>query len=165
MKTRTLLIATLALAAAATVTTVAASRSPQTRPLTLAEMVAHLESRYPGEVTAIRFDAGGAKGPHYHVDMSFPQSGVARVDVDAVTLKLASRDETPLASGSATLAEAAALIAASLSGEVTVVELDSATGKPVHYDIDVRLEHGSLARLELDPATRQIGWREPAIVR
>jgi hypothetical protein len=33
-----------------------------------------------------------------------------------------------------------------------------------HYDIDVRLPGGSVARLKVDPQTRQIAWRNPAIV-
>lgn len=165
MKTRTLLVSALALATAATVTAVAASRSHHDRPLSLAEMVRYLEDKYPGEVTAIRLDAGGAKGPHYHVDMRFPQSGIARVDVDALTRKLASRDDALLGPDSATLSEAAAVIAAAVDGQVTIVELDAAMGRPVHYDVDVRLDDGGLARFELDPATRRIGWREPAVVR
>lgn len=164
MKTRTLLVSALALAAVATVTAVAASRSPQLQPLTLAEMVNHLEAKYPGEVITIRFDAGDEKGPHYHVDMRFRQSGLARVDVDAVTLKLASRDEASLPAGAASLAEAAALIAAELPGQVKAVELDSALDVRAHYDIDVLLPQGGVAQLELDPSTRRIGWREPAIV-
>jgi hypothetical protein len=33
-----------------------------------------------------------------------------------------------------------------------------------HYDVDVRLPQGAIARLEVDPATLQIAWRNPAIV-
>jgi hypothetical protein len=49
-------------------------------------------------------------------------------------------------------------------GHVLVAEFDAASGTPAHYDIDVRLPRGAVARLKVDPATRQIGWRSPAIV-
>lgn len=161
MKIRTLVFALAGLASAATF----ASGLPHAgRPATLAEMVAHLESRYPGEVTAIQYDASGAKGPHYHVDMRFPASGLAQVDVDAVTFRIASRDVGPLPGDSATLAEAVRFVNAQIPGQVTLAALDPAYGRSPHYEIDVRLAHGGIAQLRLDPATRQIGWREPAIV-
>jgi len=161
MKIRTL---ALAMIAASSVAAFAAGPSPANRPLRLAEMVSHLESHYPGEVTAIHYDTSGDKAAHYHVDMRFPASGLARVDVDAVTLEIASRDAAPLAAGSATLSEATALAAAQLPGHVTVAEFDGSGGVSPHYDIDVRLPKGGIARLKIDPATRQIAWRNPAIV-
>ena len=161
MKIRTLVVA---LVGASSVVAYAAGSSYTFRPATLAEMVAYMESSYPGEVTAIQYDASGDKGPHYHVDMRFPASGIARVDVDALTYRLASRELSPPAPGSATLAEAAALIAAVVPGHVTVAELDAVYGTTPHYDIDVRLQDGGVARLSIDPATRQIAWRQPAII-
>ena len=161
MKIRTLVFALIGLSTAAGL---AAGSSHAGRPATLAEMVAHLESKYPGKVTAIQYDASGDKGPHYHVDMRFAASGLARVDVDAVTYRIASRDLSPLPAGSVTLAEAAALIAAQLPGHVTVAALDSVHGMSTHYDVDVRLPQGGVAQLRMDPATRQIAWRDPAIL-
>jgi uncharacterized membrane protein YkoI len=161
MKIRTLVFAVIGVSSAAAF---AAGVSHAGRPATLAEMVAHMESKYPGEVTAIQYDASGDTRAHYHVDMRFPASGIARVDVDALTFRLASRETSPLAPGSATLAEAAALVAAVVPGQVTVAELDSVYGMPPHYDINVRLQHGGLAQLRIDPATRQIAWRDPAVI-
>jgi uncharacterized membrane protein YkoI len=160
MKIRTLVVALIGASSALAY----AAGSSTFRPATLAEMVAHMESSYPGEVIAIQYDASDGKGPHYHVDMRFPASGIARVDVDALTYRLASRDLSPPAPGSVTLAEAAGLIAAVVPGHVTVAELDSVYGGAPHYDIDVRLHDGGVARLSIDPATRQIAWREPAII-
>jgi uncharacterized membrane protein YkoI len=161
MKIRLLVSALAALSA-----TVASATSPATagRPLNLALVVSHLESRYPGEVVAIELDASGDKPAHYHVDMQFPDSGLARVDVDAATLDVAAREPVRPAPGSATLADATALVAASFPGRVTAAELDSTQGVAAHYDVDVLLPTRHVARLKVDSATRQIAWRVPAIV-
>jgi hypothetical protein len=161
MKIRTLVLALIGVSSA---TAFATGMSQTGRPATLAEMVAHMESKYPGQVAAIQYDASGAKGPHFHVDMRFAASGLARVDVDAVTRRITSRDASPLPAGSVTLSEAAALIGAQLPGQVIVAELDSALGMSPHYDVDVRLPQGGVAQLTMDPATRQIAWRDPAIL-
>jgi uncharacterized membrane protein YkoI len=161
MKIRTVALSAIALSAAAAF----AMTSPSAeRPLKLAEMVAHMESHYPGEVVAIAFDASGDKRAHYHVDMRFPTSGLASVDVDAVTRAIASRDPVSLPAGSAKLPYAAALVSVHVPGQVLIAELDAAEGVTPHYDVDVRLPEGSIARLKVDPVTRDITWREPAIV-
>ena len=161
MKFRSFALTAIALSAA---TTIAVASSPKGSPLNLAEVVAHMESHYPGEVAAIEFDGSGDKRPHYHVDMRFPENGLARLDIDAVTLAMASRDVAPLTAGSATLAYAAAQIATQIPGQVIVAELDAFEGAAPHYDVDVRLPQGAIARLKVDPATLQIAWRNPAIV-
>jgi uncharacterized membrane protein YkoI len=161
MKIRTLALTAIALSSA---TAFAMDPSPADRTLKLAEMVAQMESRYPGEVVAIQFDGSGDKRAHYHVDMRFPESGRARLDVDAVTLAIASRDPVPLTAGSATLAYSASLVSTYVPGQVIVAELDAFEGVAPHYDVDVRLPQGAIARLKVDPATRQIAWRNPAIV-
>ena len=156
----------IALTAVALSSAVAFATAPSTvvRPLPLAEMVAHLESQYPGKVVAIQFDASGDKRPHYHVDMRFPASGLATVDVDAVTLAIASREPVALPEDAATLADAALLVASYVPGQLLVAHFDSSDGSAPHYDIDVRLPRGATARLKVDPATREIAWRNPAIV-
>ncbi len=160
MNIRTLAPALIALCSVAAF----AADAPAGRSLELGEMVAAMESRYPGKVIAITLDTSGDKAPHYHVDMLFPRSEVVRADVDAVTLALASRDHASLDAGSATLADATALVAQAVPGQLLVAEFDAASGASAHYDIDVRLPRGAVARLKVDPATRQIGWRSPAIV-
>lgn len=156
----------VALTAVALSSVAAFAMAPSTagRPLSLAQMVAHLEAQYPGEVIAIEFDASGDKRPHYHVDMRFPASGLAQVDVDAVTLALASRQPVPLPRDAATLADAALLVGSHVPGQLLVAEFDSSAGSAPHYDVDIRLPQGATARLKVDPATRQIAWRNPAIV-
>lgn len=161
MKIRPLALTAVALSSAAAF---AMTPSSVERPLGLAEMVAQLESRYPGKVVAIQFDESGDKSAHYHVDMRFPESGLAAIDVDAVTLAIASRNQTPLPAGSATIAKVASLVSAHVPGQVIVAELDSSAGVAPHYDVDVRLPQGAIARLKVDPVTRQIAWRNPAIV-
>ena len=161
MKIRTLALTAFALSSA---TTFAAAPSPTDQPLNLALVVAHMESRFPGEVVGIELDASGDKRAHYHVDMRFPDSGLARVDVDATTLDIAAREPMPLAAGTATLSQVAALVAAQIPGQVTVAELDSTYGAPAHYDVDVRLPQRRVAQLKVDAKTRQIAWRNPAIV-
>jgi uncharacterized membrane protein YkoI len=161
MKIRTFALTALALSAVAGF---ALASSTTGRPLKLAEVVAQLESRYPGEVVAIEYDGSGDKRAHYHVDMSFPADGVVSVDVDALTLVIASRDVASLAIGTATLPEVVAMVAGQLPGQVTRAQLDSASGAPLHYDVDVRLQTGGIARMKVDPQSRQIAWRSPAIL-
>lgn len=129
----------------------------------LAEIVAHLESRYPAEVIAIELDEGGDKPAHYHVDMKFPSSGLARLDIDAATIEMAARTSPSLTPGSASLAEATSLATQALPGEMIRAELDWIDATSPHYDIDVRLSTGSVARLKIDAATRAFAWRTPPV--
>ncbi|MEO8508199.1 MAG: hypothetical protein ABI593_11265, partial [Betaproteobacteria bacterium] len=161
MKIRSFAFTLMALSSA---TAFAATSSPIGHTLGLGETVARLETRYPGSVVAIEFDGSGDKAAHYHVDMLFPTSGLARLDVDAVTLEIASRESVPLAAGSAALVYAAALVTASIDGQMLGVNFDASNGVPAHYDVDVRLPQGAIARLKVDAATREIGWRIPAII-
>ena len=166
MKIYTLIFAAIAAisAAAVPVATFAAGRTSNAGSLSLGEMVAHMESAYQGEVTAIQFDASGDKRPHYHVDIRFPQSGLARLDVDAVTREISAHQVLPLGSELATLSEVTALIRAQIPGQMTTATLDAGDGVMPHYDVDVRLSGGKTARVKVDAATRSIGWRQPAIV-
>lgn len=159
MNIRTLAFAMMALSAAT------ASAVTTGRTLGLGETITQLESRYhPGKVAAIEFDASGDKAAHYHVDMSFPESGLALVDVDAVTLDAVSRGPAVLPMGAVTLADVATLLMTAISGEMLDAKLDTTYGVPAHYDVDVRLPHGPIARLKVDAVTREIGWRMPAII-
>jgi uncharacterized membrane protein YkoI len=123
-----------------------------------------MESRYPGKVAAIELDASGDKAAHYHVDMRFPKGGLEKLDVDAATLRIASREAAPTAAGSIPLLYAAAMVTAAIPGQMLLAELDATNGAPPHYDVDVRLPQGAIARLKVDAVTRQIGWRTPAII-
>jgi uncharacterized membrane protein YkoI len=161
MKVRTLAVSLISLASVAAL---AASPTSASRTLGLGQTVVVLESRYPGKVVAIALDDSGDKSAHYHVDMRFPKSGLARLDVDAATLAIASREAAPLTGGSTGLVNAAVLVAAAIPGQMLAAELDAAEGVPAHYDVDVRLPHGAVARLKVDAASRQIGWRSPAII-
>jgi hypothetical protein len=161
MKTRMPMFAAMALSAAAGV---ASASSASDHPIRLAEAVQQLESRYPGDVVAIELDASGDKREHYHVQMRFPASGTVNVDVDAWTLEMASRDVAPLPVGGAALPEVVALIASQLPGEITRAQFDSASGAPPHFDVDVRLRTGDIARTRIDPISREISWRTPAVV-
>lgn len=160
MKIRTLALAIVALAAAPAlaVASTSADRSPK-----LSDVVEKLESRYPGNVVAIELDASGDKRAHYHVDMQFPDHGLARVDVDAKTLEVVAREPAAQGANAATLAEVATLVAANVPGELTVIELDVVGGVAPHYDVDVRLPQRQVARLKVDSTSRAIGWRTPAI--
>ena len=161
MKMQTLVFAALAAVAAPAF---AASPAPDARPLRLAEVVTYMEATCGGEVTAIQLDASGDKSPHYHVDMRYPESGLARVDVDAVTREIFAHDTGPLEPASATLSEVATLVAAQLPGQLMIAELDTGDGAAPHYDVDARIAGGKIARLKVDAATRSIGWRQPAVI-
>ena len=145
---------------AAVGTTAAAATGPVAD---LGETVALLEARYPGKVVAIALDDAGDRAAHYHVDMSFPASGMARLDVDAATFAVEAREYAPVPAGSASLVHAAALVMGAVPGDLLVAELDTTSGVRPHYDVDVRLPEGAVARLKVDSATRGIDWRTPAI--
>ena len=89
MKTHTLVFTALA---AASAIAVAASPAPNVHPVRLGQVVAHMESTYQAKVIAIEFDDSGDKAPHYHVDMRFPQSGLARLDVEASTREISAHE-------------------------------------------------------------------------
>lgn len=151
--------------AAASAAVLAAGPTSNARSLRLAEMVKYMESTYHGEVTAIELDAAGDKRPHYHVDIRYPQSGLAKLDVDAVSGEIFAHDTGLLPPGSATLPEVTALVATQLPGrQLVIAQLDTGDGVAPHYDVDVRLERGKLGRLKVDAATRSIGWRQPAVI-
>lgn len=42
-------------------------------------------------------------------------------------------------------------------------ELDAVDGASPHYDVDVRLPGGQIARLKVD-ASGQLGWRTPPVI-
>ena len=130
----------------------------------LRDVVKRLEARYPGEVVAITRDASDAERPHYHVDMSFGAAGLARLDVDAATLALDTRDLPQASPGGASLTEAVTLVAANVPGEIIAAEIDAVPGVVPHYEIDVRLPSRAVARLRVDAATRDISWRSPRVV-
>ncbi len=126
--------------------------------------VAFMESRYHGEVVAAALDASGDKATHYHVDMRYPDSGIARLELDARTLDIASREQPRPSAGWTTLPGAAAAAAAQLDGQVLTAELDSVDGASPHYDVDVRLQGGEIARLKIDPRTQRMAWRTPPVL-
>ena len=160
MHTRTLALALLALSSSA----LAANLPPTGRPLELVDVVATMESRYPAKVVAIQLDASGDKRAHYHVDLRFPGDGVAKLDVDASTLEVAAREASQLSPDSMPLVHAAALVMMAIPGQILTTELDATNGVTPHYDVDVKLPQGAIARLKVDATTRQIGWRTPAII-
>jgi uncharacterized membrane protein YkoI len=160
MHTRTLAIALLALSPSA----FAADPSPADRALDLRDVVAAMESRYPAKVVGIQLDASGDKPAHYHVDLRFPQSGIAKLDVDAATLEVDAREGSELTPASMPLVHATALIMTAVPGQLLSAELDTTNGVAPHYDVDVKLPQGDIARLKIDATTRQIGWRTPAII-
>ena len=142
----------------------AADVSPTTRPAPLWDLVPYLESHYQGEVVAIALDASGDKAAHFHVDMRYPDAGMAKLDVDATTLEISGRDQPRPGDGWTSLPGAAALAATQLRGQVLAAELNAVDGGSPHYDIDVRLPGGEIARLKIDAKTQQLGWRTPPVV-
>jgi uncharacterized membrane protein YkoI len=130
----------------------------------IAQTVYAMEARYPGTVEMIELDDAGDRPAHYHVDMRFPASGVARLDVDAATLEIASRETTAVPAALPLLDAVAVVTAAIGDGRIVATRLDVANGAPAHYDVDVALGNGALARLKVDAATGAIAWRAPAIV-
>jgi uncharacterized membrane protein YkoI len=133
-------------------------------PIPLRQIVPYLEARYEGEVVAIALDDAGDKPAHYHVDLRYPASGIARLDVDAGTLELAPRvPPHPAEKWTTSLAGASAYAATQLGGQVLAAELDAADGDAAHYDVDVRMADGRVARLKVDPRTRQLAWRSPPV--
>jgi uncharacterized membrane protein YkoI len=138
--------------------------SPGARLVPVREVVPHLESRYQGEVVAIALDAAGDKAAHYHVDLRYPDSGTAKIDVDAQTLEITARVQPQSEDGWTSLPGAAALAATLPRGEVIAAELDAIDSASPHYDVDVRLPGGEVARLKVDPKTQRLGWCTPPVV-
>jgi uncharacterized membrane protein YkoI len=140
-----------------------AAASASNVPYGLADTVKAMEQRYPGKVVAIELDAAGDNPAHYHVDLRFPASGLARLDVDAETLAIAGRDASPTAAAPTPFVYAVALVGSAIEGQVIATRLDHTNGAPAHYDVDVALPSGAIARLKVDAATGQVAWRTPAI--
>lgn len=131
----------------------------------LADTVRVMEARYPGTVELIELDDAGDRPAHYHVDIRFPESGIARLDVDAATLAISSRDPMPRAPSGVPLLHVVAVVTTAIEdGRVVATRLDFGNGAPAHYDVDVALPSGALARLKVDAATGAVAWRAPAIV-
>jgi len=143
----------------------AADASPASRLVPMRDLVPYLESRYQGEVVAVALDTGREEPAHYHVDMRYPESGIVKIDVDARTLGIAARVQPPSEHGWISLPGATALVSTLLDGQATAAELDSTDGAAPHYDVDVRLASGDIARLTVDAKTQQLGWRTPPIVK
>jgi uncharacterized membrane protein YkoI len=123
-----------------------------------------MESRYQGEVIAIALDDSGDKAAHYHVDLRYPGTGIAKLDVDAGTLEIGARNLPRPSEGWKTLTDAAESTARQLGGQVIAAELDAIDGTSLHYDIDVLLPEGQVARLKVDPQTQKVAWRTPPII-
>lgn len=160
MKTNLLVFAAIAAISASSLSAGAAENS---RPIRLADVVAHMESTYRGEVTAIQLDTSDNKPAHYHVDMRFAAGGVAKFDVDALTRAATVHDTRPSMRAFATIPEVAALVTKRLPGDVTLIDFDAGAAVAPHYDVDVRIP-GGIARLKVDAATRSISWRQPAVI-
>lgn len=156
------IIATAVALASAVV--IGAHASPAAQPLPLRDIVPTLEARYSAEVVAIALDESGDKAPHYHVELRYPGPAIARIDVDAATLEASAHRASPTENGWVSLAGAASAVAGLLDGEALVAALDASDGAAPHYDVDVRLATGDIARLKVDPATRRLDWRTPAVV-
>jgi uncharacterized membrane protein YkoI len=124
-----------------------------------------MEQRYGGQVVGITLDEGGDKAAHYHVDLRYPVAGTAKLDVDAATLAIDGRlQPLPDEQWTMSLAGAAAYAVTHLGGQVLAGELDAVEGASPHYDIDVRLVNGAIARVKVDPRATQIAWRTPPVV-
>jgi uncharacterized membrane protein YkoI len=162
MKLRPTSLATAVLLALGTLGTTAHAAGT----LPLRQIVPYLEARYEGEVVFVALDDAGDKPAHYHVDLRYPVAGIAKLDVDAATLDIAARVQPrPDTRWTTSLAGASAYAATQLGGQVLGAELDAADGDAAHYDVDVRLPHGDIARLKVDPRTRELAWRSPPVVR
>ena len=152
----------MAVAAAFISTTVFASSTAQ--PRALRDVVPMLEARYSAEVVALALDESGDKAPHYHAELRYPGQAIARIDVDAATLEASAHRGSSSPFGWVSLAEAASVVAGALDGEAIVASLDLSDGAVPHYDVDVRLASGGIARLKVDPATKRLDWRMPAVL-
>ena len=88
-----------------------------------------------------------------------PQGTVVR-DLDGHVAHVLSAKERAF---NGTLRKAERQIAVRLPGVVETVARDD--DPSTHYHVDVRLTNGALARLAVAPATGQLSWRQPAVLR
>ena len=159
MKRSTLAVALMGVWSAGTF---AADALPVPSPVPVRDTVAYIESLYQGEVVAIALDASGDKAAHYHVDLRYPGPVTAPLEVDAASLETSVRHQPfSAAAGWTTLSEAGALAAQLVGGQLIGAEFDATDSRSPHYDVDVRVPSGQVARLKVDPQTRQLGWRTP----
>lgn len=129
-------------------------------PMNLGEAVAFMQSQYPGQIVAAELDSTGDKPAHYHVDVRFAHGAIAKLEVDAVSRRIASRlPVEELAAGAMTLPETVTYISSMIPGSVTLAELDGSDGRHPHYHVDVRLVNDKVAHLRIDPGTRLVSWR------
>ncbi len=56
-------------------------------------------------------------------------------------------------------------VLAHLPGKVIDVRADTSDRGVPHYHVDVRLPQGALARLNVDAASGEFSWREPAVLQ
>ena len=161
MKIRTLALALTSLASAAVF---AAAPSAAGAVPAIGETVAQLESRYPGKVVAIAStlratrprittSTCGSRGAGWRGWTWTPRRSRSRRANARRSRPGPQRSPTPRLCWRA-----------AVPGEILVAELDAATGAAPHYDVDVRLPEGAVARLKVDSATRRIDWRMPAII-
>ena len=152
------------LTTAAFVFAIGAQPSSAAPPLTLRDLLPVLESRYAAEVVAIALDESGDKAPHYHVELRYPGASIATVDIDAATLA-ASAHRVPSPSGDGwALVDATAAVEAALGGEAIAAAIGAGDGEAPHYDVDLRLATGYVARIKLDATTGRLEWRVPPVV-
>ncbi len=132
-------------------------------PMNLTEAVAFMHSQFPGDIVAAELDTTGDKSPHYHVDIRFPHGALARLELDALTRKISSR-QPPVEpeDGAMSLTDTIAFISTQFPGKVMLAELDGSDATNPHYHVDMRLINGRTARLRIDPVTRLVSWRGTA---
>lgn len=159
MKLRSIAFAATVLLAASAV---ASDRPPANSP-TLSKVVERLESRFHGDIVSVRYDDATGVVPHYHVDVRYTGHLLLGFDVDAETLDVVATPDVARDAPPAALADIAALAAVRMDGKVTSVALDAGRQGAPRYDVDVRVADGRIARLTVDPATREIGWRTPPV--
>ena len=129
-------------------------------PMTPREAVAFMQSKYPGEVTLLRFDRSPLEPAHYHVDMFLPTGSTVKLELDAVTGRIAAVPHTSeQARPAISLAKAIESVNERIEGQVVVAEFDGTTRNDPHYHVDLRLPSGHLIPLRVD-RDGSLQWRQ-----
>lgn len=131
-------------------------------PMTAQQAVAHIESLFPGQVVAVRYDRSPVEGGHYLIDLRFAYGAVAKLEMDAATRALVSIPPVHDARPAMTLRQAVAHATSLLPGRVVSAEFDATQAKDPHYHVDLVHESGHPLTLRVDP-NGDVFWRETAV--
>lgn len=127
--------------------------------MTLEQVIAYVQYRFPGQVTVAKYDRSDSERGHYQVDVRFAHGRTAKLDVDAATGEFASLPPAMEVPHGFTVAKAVSRVTALIPGKVTSIEFDASRRGDPHYHVELTLESGASVPMRVDPAGVVL-WRD-----